>query len=143
MESSEGRARYCPDKGILFGFVVLTGFGVIWWMMAIGQLDGGVRVALLALGVAIVAALVARMVTAPEGTRTTALAVGPNFECRDREFSTIGIIETVAIFVGIFTLSRQAHPEWIPLWCALVCGAPSLVCISFRSRGCSTWPNTA
>lgn len=120
--SSEGQATPGTDKGNLIGFVVLTGFGAVWWLMAAGQLDGGVRIALLALGSVILAGLIARMVMATEGAVATSTPAGADIDRRDREFRTIGIIETVAILVGVFGLSRLSHPEWIPVWCALVIG---------------------
>lgn len=120
MESSKGQSSHGTDKGNLIGFVVLAGFGVVWWLMAIGQLDGGARIALLALGIAIVAALVARVVTAPDGMG--AAPAGSDIERRDREFRIIGIIETVAILAGVFTSSGLGHSEWIPVWCAFVVG---------------------
>ncbi len=83
--SSEGQATPGTDKGNLIGFVVLTGFGAVWWLMAAGQLDGGVRIALLALGSVILAGLIARMVMATEGAVATSTPAGADIDRRDRD----------------------------------------------------------
>lgn len=110
------------DNGNLIGFIVLTGFGIIWWLMAAGQLDGSARIIEVAIGLVIVAALIARRVTS-KGPEAADPAAGQRSSAdKERVFRNVGIAEAVFIIAGIVACSRAGHPEWIPVWCAFVVG---------------------